>query len=190
MEPKVEPKIEPKIPPKAAIEEPPLVEPDRPPPSGPLPDQPRPGDPDKKLDRSEGRSVGELVNAYRRRLESTVEPWLGTPYSWGGTSKGTGTDCSGFTKGVYTEAFAIELPRVSRDQYRTGSPVAFELLRPGDLVFFDTADAGKITHVGVFAGDGKFAHASSGRGVIYEKLGEKYYKRAYRGARRLLAYPD
>src|SRR4029077_17529157 len=67
----------------------PLTEPDRPPPSGPLPDQARPGDPDPVLDKGSGRSIGELINGYRRRLEGTIQPWIGTPYLWGGSSRGT-----------------------------------------------------------------------------------------------------
>jgi hypothetical protein len=168
----------------------PLVEPDQPPPSGPLPDQARPGDPDPVLEPGSGRSIGELIDAYRRRLDFTISPWIGTPYEWGSSIRGTGTDCSGFTRSVYQEAFALDLPRVSRDQFRTGTSVSVDKLLPGDLVFFDTLDVGRISHVGVYAGDGKFVHASSSKGVMYARLDEKYFKRAYRGARRLLVYPD
>lgn len=168
----------------------PLVEPNQPPPSGPLPPQPRPGDPDPRLDRGAGRSIGELSDAYRRRVEATVAPWLGTPYSWGSASRGAGTDCSGFTRGIYEEAFAIALPRMSRDQFRIGRSVPLDALRPGDLLFFDVREAGAINHVGIYDGDGKFAHASTGKGVVYARLDEKYYRRAYRGARRLLVFPE
>lgn len=168
----------------------PLTEPDRPPPSGPLPDQARPGDPDRTLEPGSGRTLGELIDGYRRRLEGTIQPWIGTPYLYGASSRGTGTDCSGFTKSVYTEAFAVELPRMSRDQFRAGSSVSIEKLMAGDLVFFDTLDAGRISHVGVYVGDGKFAHAATTKGVTYAKIDEKYFRRAYRGARRLLVYPE
>jgi len=120
------------------------------------------------------------------RLESVIGAWLGTPYLWGGTQKKSGTDCSGFTKGVEAEGFSIELPRISRDQFRTGTPVEQGELESGDLIFFDTADGGSINHVGVYAGAGRFAHASSSRGVVYEELGKTYYQKAYRGARRVL----
>jgi hypothetical protein len=159
-------------------------------PSGPLPAQPRPGDPDPKLEKGSGRSLGELTEAYRRRLEGTIALWLGTPYLWGGATRGVGTDCSGFTKSVYASGFAIDLPRMARDQFRTGRSVGFDQLRAGDLVFFDTADMGKVTHVGVYEGDGRFAHAAVAKGVSYAKLDDKYYRRAYRGARRLLVFPE
>jgi hypothetical protein len=173
-----------------ASTEPALVEPTEAPPSGPLPPQPRPGDPDPRLPKGSGRTLGELIEAYRRRVESTVMPWLGTPYVWGASTKGVGTDCSGFTRGVYQEAFVMDLPRVSRDQYRVGRSVALDGLRPGDLVFFDTLEMGKITHVGIYRGDGTFAHAATAKGVSYAKLDDRYYRRAYRGARRLLVYPE
>jgi hypothetical protein len=168
----------------------PLVEPAEAPPSGPLPAQPRAGDPDPRLSRGSGRTLGELTEAYRRRVEGSVMSWLGTPYVWGGSTRGVGTDCSGFTRGVYEDAFTMVLPRMSRDQYRVGRSVAYDGLRPGDLVFFDTTDMGRITHVGIYKGDGMFAHAAVNKGVGYAKLDERYFRRAYRGARRLLVYPD
>lgn len=162
-------------------------------PSGPpvpvIPAQPRPGDPRPVEDPVQGRSLIELIQAYAFRLSSQVQSWLGTPYRWGNATRGVGTDCSGFTRGVYQEAFAMELPRTSRDQYRVGMSVPLDGLRAGDLVFFDTRDVGQISHVGVYAGEGRFAHASSSRGVVYDKLDAAYFRHAYRGARRVLAYP-
>ncbi len=165
-----------------------LAEPDEAPPAV-LPPQPRPGDRGKFEDIVPGRTLTELVKAYKQRLERAVQGWLGTPYRWGNGTPKVGTDCSGFVQALFGHVFEIRLPRVSRDQYRTGRSVSRQDLRPGDLVFFDTRDAGRINHVGVYAGKGMFAHASSSRGVVYDKLASRYFARAYRGARRLLAYP-
>ena len=104
-------------------------------------------------------------------------------------SEGTGVDCSAFVREVYREAFNVELPRNARAQYKTGQVVATQSqLRSGDLIFFDTLDRGQVTHVGVFIGDGEFAHASSSRGVTPARLKKKYYQRAYWGSRRLLKH--
>lgn len=176
-------------PPPPPADNKPLREPARPPPPPPPPPQPRLSDPDNTLEDLGPRALDDLLRSYTTRLERTIAPWLGTPYLWGGTQKRTGTDCSGFTKGVYIEGFAIELPRVSRDQFLIGVSVSKNELRPGDLVFFDTLDMGRITHVGVYQGLGKFAHASSSAGVQYAELDKKYFAKAYRGARRILAYP-
>jgi hypothetical protein len=180
-------------PPKKAVpkmEEPPPSEtPDTEPELPPLPDLPdqrRPGDPTAL--QSTGDLV-ELIAAYGRRVKRVVADWIGTPYRFGSDRKTEGTDCSGFTQRIFSEAFAFDLPRISIDQYRVGVSVRLDDLRPGDLLFFDLYDLGKVGHVGIYAGDGKFAHASTSRGVVYDELASRYFKRAFRGARRVLAYP-
>ena len=167
----------------------PLVEPVRPPPPLPPPSQPRPGDPKPVLEPMDERAFMDVVLAYRSRLGRTIEPWLGTPYVFGGTVRRVGVDCSGFSRGVYQEGFDLMLPRVSRDQFMVGQSVAREALQPGDLVFFDMKDTGRVSHVGIYTGDGRFAHASLSRGVVYADLGAATYRRSYRGGRRVLAYP-
>ena len=174
--------------PEQKPDEPPAYEREQPP-IPPVPDQPRPGDPDPPKDPLTGRALGEIIDAYKRRVSILVKEWLGTPYRWGSDRKKVGTDCSGFTRKLLSDGFRVDLPRVSRDQYRVGRSVRKTDLRPGDLVFFDTLDRGRISHVGVYAGNGKFAHASSSRGVVYDELKSRYFRRAYRGARRVLAYP-
>ncbi|MEL6187345.1 MAG: C40 family peptidase [Myxococcota bacterium] len=162
-------------------------------------DRPRQGrDPSpsrKDQDRSsassrEGRRRGAPPKSHaeaRRRLEAGLQVWMGTPYRWGGETPGVGTDCSGFTQGLFDQSFGVRLPRVSRDQYLCGSSVRRSSLRPGDLVFFDTEDRGRVNHVGVYLGAGRFAHASYSKGVIRSELDNPYYRRAYRGARRILS---
>ena len=121
------------------------------------------------------------------RLRQTIRPWLGTPYRYGWARRRRGTDCSGFTKNIAQEGFSLLLPRVSRDQARLGVPVPTQsALKAGDLIFFDTTEDGRINHVGIYQGQGKFAHASSSRGVVYDRLGLGYYQRAYKGARRVI----
>ena len=133
--------------------------------------------------------MDELVARYASHLSLVISPWLGTPYLWGGGAPSVGTDCSGFTSGVFRDGFSIELPRISRDQFLYGRSVSKAELQPGDLVFFDTMNAGRVTHVGVYAGKGQFAHASSTKGVVYAKLDARPYPQTFRGARRVLTYP-
>ena len=102
---------------------------------------------------------------------------------------GIGTDCSGFTRGVYEDGFDIQLPRTSRDQFRVGRSIQRRGLQVGDLLFFDMKSAGQVDHVGIYTGKGEFVHASKTKGVTRAKLRRRIYDRAYRGARRLLAYP-
>lgn len=67
-----------------------------------------------------------------------------------------------------------------------GTAVEKSELSAGDLVFFNTTGKG-VSHVGVYIGDGKFAHASSSKGVTVSKLSESYYVNRYVGAKRIMS---
>lgn len=118
-------------------------------------------------------------------LDGTYHAYLGTPYVWGGTSH-SGIDCSGLTSNTYGEN-RVKIPRVSRDQFHTGTLIADSGLRNGDLVFFNTLGAG-VSHVGmvVDAKNRRFVQASSSKGVTVSDLDGKYYKTRYLGARRVV----
>lgn len=110
---------------------------------------------------------------------------LGGRYIWGGERPGA-FDCSGLTRWAVRQATGQRLPRVAADQARAGRPVAREDLRPGDLVFFEHTYAPGITHVGVYAGNGRFIHAASERlGIVTSRLDEPYWAARYAGARRV-----
>lgn len=99
----------------------------------------------------------------------TAEDQMGTRYRYGGTGDGS-FDCSGLIQFAYGHA-GISLPRRSTDQARVG--VAVERsesgLQPGDILTF--AQSGhRITHVGLYIGDGRFIHSASG-GVQVSELG-------------------
>jgi len=67
-----------------------------------------------------------------------------------------------------------------------GEAVSRSELRAGDLVFFNTSGKG-VSHVGIYVGDGKFAHASTSRGVISTSLSDSYYVNRYVGAKRVMS---
>jgi cell wall-associated NlpC family hydrolase len=109
--------------------------------------------------------------------------YLGARYRYG-ASGARGFDCSGFTSYIYRQ-HGITLPHNSAAQYRVGKPVSRSNLRPGDLVFFRTR-GNRISHVGIYIGNGKFVHASSARGrVRVDTLSSGYYHQRYVGARRI-----
>lgn len=116
-------------------------------------------------------------------LRAEVQTWKGTPYRFGGTTR-QGIDCSGFMQRLYRDALGVKLPRSTRTQVRKGRPVAQKELRPGDLVFFRPAR--KTRHVGVYVGEGEFAHASTSQGVTITPLSRDYWQNAYWTARRVL----
>jgi cell wall-associated NlpC family hydrolase len=81
----------------------------------------------------------------------------------------------------------LDLPRTSREQFVTGIPVDRSSLEKGDLIFFATKGRGRVTHVGIYAGNGLFIHApKSGRNIRTESLSTKYFRRTYVGARSYL----
>lgn len=93
---------------------------------------------------------------------------MGAPYRWGGTDQ-NGFDCSGLIHHAYA-ANGIILPRVSRDQARTGQFVEPQIdqIRPGDILGF-AVEGTRVTHVGLYVGNGQFIHSASG-GVSLSSL--------------------
>ena len=113
-----------------------------------------------------------------------AKSYLGTRYRFGGTTR-KGIDCSAFTKVVFKKN-GKHLPRTSSQQASSGKHVAKKNLRKGDLVFFKGTYKRGISHVGIFLGNDKFIHASSGaRKVTISKLSKSYYRKHYAGARRI-----
>lgn len=117
-------------------------------------------------------------------LGRIIRSYLGKPYA-GKSKYEEGLDCSSFTGEVFRKYDRREIPRTVVGQYEAGKPLARNLIRYGDLVFFKT-DHKKVGHVGILVGYNKFAHASTSRGVIISALTEKYWAERYVGARRII----
>ena len=120
-------------------------------------------------------SEGDLVATARR--------FAGVPYLWGGMSV-QGVDCSGLTSRVYA-VNGVLLLRDADMQFDDPRARSVERadLHPGDLVFFGQK---KITHVGMYVGDGRFISATTHTrpDVHEESLDDPYWALLYRGARR------
>ena len=120
------------------------------------------------------------------KLFHFVYDWIGTPYRFGGSSK-RGIDCSAFTKELYSEVFNLDIKRNSRDIFSMVSPVGKDELKEGDLVFFKIHSR-RISHIGIYLGNNRFAHASS-KGVAISSLDDAYYSRYfYKGGRLLSSF--
>lgn len=131
-----------------------------------------------------GSTFAAASNTTPSKLESVVNSVKGTPYKFGGIST-VGFDCSGFTQYVFKK-FGVSISRSSAAQYKMGTAVAKSKLQEGDLVFFNTFGKG-VSHVGIYVGNGKFAHASSSKGITIDKLSNSYYQKRYVGAKRVLS---
>ena len=116
-------------------------------------------------------------------IVKTAAKYKGVPYKFGGTTP-KGFDCSAYVQYVFGRHDA-KLPRTADAQVLDGIFVLKSKLKPGDLVFFSTY-AGGASHVGIYAGSGKFWSASTSRGVVLDSLDTGYWKEHYYGARRVL----
>jgi len=131
------------------------------------------------------------VQAQNKALASgnviaAASAFRGTRYVMGGTSR-SGFDCSGFVRYILSASGGVELPRTATEQYYNGTPISRAQLQPGDLVFFKNTYKHGISHVGIYAGEGKFIHAANAhKGVRTDNLGDSYYVSHYAGARRVL----
>ncbi|MPY19899.1 NlpC/P60 family protein [Paenibacillus glucanolyticus] len=102
---------------------------------------------------------------------------LGDPYSQPKAGQGNYTDCSYLVQWCYRQ-LGISLPRTAAEQARycveNSLTISPDDLMPGDLVFWSYERNGRfmdITHVGIYAGEGKVVDASSSRGqVVYRGL--------------------
>lgn len=122
----------------------------------------------------------------RRQIVRTARNFLGLPYRWGGASPRDGFDCSGLTMTAY-RLNGYKLPRTSRGQFRAGNPIAADALQPADLVFFATTSGRRVSHVGLYIGQGRFIHAPGrGKTIRIDSLSQGYYRRRMIGARHFI----
>jgi cell wall-associated NlpC family hydrolase len=117
---------------------------------------------------------------------------IGTRYRYGGATPGVEFDCSGFVRYVLN-AIQLVLPRTAAQQAQYGARIPKDTTRllPGDLLTFGRG--GKVTHIGIYVGNGHYVHASPTAGRVIETSldrTESPLVKIWRGGRRLLAERD
>lgn len=116
----------------------------------------------------------------RSVVVKTAQRMLGKPYRVGGHEP-SGFDCSGLASYSYGNA-GIAIPRSAAAQFLAANHTPNQHLQAGDLVFF-TTEGRKISHVGVYIGDGLFVHApGSGKYVRLDSIDDKYWRTRIRGS--------
>ena len=143
-------------------------------PNAPAPQPPATGGDLQLPDGLDGRTTALFREAFT---------YLGVPYVWGGNGR-AGLDCSAFVRGVFATQ-GVNLPRVAADQAKVGYAVPWEEMRPGDRLYFDMGNKGRVSHTGIYLGNGYFIHASSNQGKVgVDALTKPSYYKALVCARR------
>lgn len=88
-----------------------------------------------------------------------------TGYRFGGKNPEAGLDCSGMVSYVFQHAAGVHLVGSAAEIARKGKPVPKRVMKPGDLVFFNTLNRSH-SHVGIYLGDDRFIHAPSSNGKV------------------------
>ncbi|MCC6197413.1 MAG: C40 family peptidase [Burkholderiales bacterium] len=111
---------------------------------------------------------------------------IGIGYKLGGSTPGSGFDCSGLVRYVFLEVTGFALPRTSKEMSTLGSKIQPAELQPGDLVLFNTRRFA-YSHVGIYLGDHRFIHAPSrGSEVEIANLSNAYWQKRFNGGRRMV----
>ncbi len=105
--------------------------------------------------------------ALRDSIVAIARAQIGRRYVYGGQTPRRGFDCSGLVRYVMA-ALQIDVPRTANQQAKVGSAIDADTaaLRPGDLLTFGRGK--RITHIGIYVGDGRFVHASTKAGRVIE----------------------
>jgi lipoprotein Spr len=147
-------------------------------------------DPDNLASQFFSQVMGVAISATSNtKMYQFIYDWLGTPYRLGGDTK-NGIDCSRFAYKLYDKTFNTIIGNNSRNIFSMVNPINKVDLQQGDLVFFKIHSS-SISHVGVYIGDNKFAHASSSKGVMISNLDEPYWQKYfYKGGRILESFKE
>jgi len=112
-----------------------------------------------------GGGTQTAPDAAAAKVVAAARSHLGDGYVYGATGPST-WDCSGLTSVLWRTVGGVSAtPRTSRQQQAWAWPMRAADARPGDLVFFGNP----VTHVGIYAGDGRIVDASSSRKQVVER---------------------
>jgi cell wall-associated NlpC family hydrolase len=114
---------------------------------------------------------------------------LGVKYKWGGINPAKGLDCSGIVKYVFAK-LGIELPHRAAEMAKLGDPITKDtaMMQPGDLLVFGKAGK-RISHIGIYVGNGKMIQASSTSHHVVETVVADYHPAGglqWKGVRRIV----
>lgn len=108
---------------------------------------------------------------------------IDTNYRFGGKNPDAGLDCSGMVAYIYQHAIGLSVSGSAADIAKRGKNINRDVMRPGDLVFFNTLHR-PFSHVGIYIGDGRFINAPSTNGKVrIDRLDNRYYAQRFEAVR-------
>ena len=139
-------------------------------------------------------SMSVSAQALRDSIVQMAKAQVGKRYLTGGESPDNGFDCSGLIQYVLA-GLNLQVPRTAKQQAKVGLAIKRDTSRllPGDILTFAKGKKAKISHVGIYVGDGRYIHASSVAGKIIESPINRPSSpliKIWRGARRVLSLDD
>ncbi|MEW9077174.1 NlpC/P60 family protein [Terrisporobacter glycolicus] len=141
----------------------------------------------KKTPPSTGSSDTNTSNSSKKKkIVSTANNQIGKPYVWGAQGPNS-FDCSGLMTYIYKTAAGINLPRTSTQQSTFGTTISKSNLQEGDLIFSSTNGTGRVSHVGIYVGNGEMIHSPKpGDSVKKTSINNSYWKGVYLWSKRVL----
>ena len=137
----------------------------------------------KKIERVENnttKSNTDREEKIRYRIVEFAKTQIGKPYVYGATGNSS-FDCSSFVQYVFKKTLGITIPRVSAEQ-SVFKPKLHNNIKKGDLLFFETLEKGRISHVGMYIGNRQFIHASSKSKKVTVSDFSGFYQEKFRWA--------
>ncbi|BBM44159.1 cell wall-associated hydrolase [Leptotrichia trevisanii] len=116
----------------------------------------------------------------RYKIVEFAKTQIGKPYVYGATGNNS-FDCSSFVQYVFKKTLGITIPRVSAEQ-SIFKPKLHNNIKKGDLLFFETLEKGRISHVGMYIGNRQFIHASSKSKRVTVSQFAGFYQEKFRWA--------
>ena len=137
----------------------------------------------KKIETFENNAIKsnkDREEKIRYKIVEFAKTQIGKPYVYGATGNSS-FDCSSFVQYVFKKTLGITIPRVSAEQ-SVFKPKLHNNIKKGDLLFFETLEKGRISHVGMYIGNRQFIHASSKSKKVTVSDFSGFYQEKFRWA--------
>ena len=133
------------------------------------------------------RMVPTVTPTGRDSILALSRSLLGVRYRWAGSNE-NGVDCSGLVRYVFG-ALGVDLPHNAAMLSKRGEPVPADTtqMQPGDLIVFSPKKSNRISHVGIYMGNGTMLHASSYNKRVVEVPLATYKSLRLRDVRRVVS---